>query len=171
LALMDEANPEPDWDPSADSARRDLRQVVDELRERCPVDWSPAMGWSVLRHADVRRVVEDHATFSNVVSRHRSVPNGTDPPEHAGYRRLVERILGADQVHAFEPVCRRIARDLLGALPGTATVDGMDALARPFAARAQCAFLGWPEALGGTLIDWVARKPWTGPGSRHRARA
>jgi cytochrome P450 len=157
LALMDDERAEADWDPLADSARRDLREVVDELRERCPVAWSPTMGWSVLRHADVLRVVEDHATFSNAVSRHRSVPNGLDPPEHAEHRRLVERVLGADRVRTFEPACRRIARDLVGALPGTATVELMGALARPFAARAQCAFLGWPEALAGTLIDWVER--------------
>jgi hypothetical protein len=70
----------PDWDPQLDLVRNDPKPVLDDMRQRCPVAHSRALGWSVFRHADVLRVLEDHATFSNAVSAHRSVPNGMDPP-------------------------------------------------------------------------------------------
>ena len=69
---------------------RDQRAAYDELRQRCPVAHSELMHWSLFRHADVKRVLSDHETFSNAVSQHLSVPNGMDPPEHTEYRRILE---------------------------------------------------------------------------------
>ena len=81
---------EPDWDPRAEKVLRDPSAAYDEMRERCPVAYSDYLQWSLFRHEDITRVLNDHHTFSNVVSRHLSVPNGMDPPEHTAYRRLIE---------------------------------------------------------------------------------
>ena len=79
-----------DWNPTNPEARLDPRATYDAMRERCPVAHSKLLGWSLFRHADVMRVLDDPATFSSVVSAHRAVPNGMDPPEHTEYRRVVE---------------------------------------------------------------------------------
>ncbi|WP_217495353.1 cytochrome P450 [Halofilum ochraceum] len=143
--------------PDAVSVRRDERVKFDELRERCPVVPRGSLGWSVYRYRDVRRIVEDHETFSNAVSRHLSVPNGMDPPEHTGFRRAIEPYFAAERVSRFEPQCRRLAGNLSDALKDDSTVEFMDAYAGAFAAAVQCAFLGWPRSLEGTLRAWTAR--------------
>ena len=81
---------QPDWDPKSDVVLRDQLAAYDEMRERCPVAYSDFLGWSLFRHEDVVRVLNDHETFSNAVSRHLSVPDGMDPPEHTEYRRIVD---------------------------------------------------------------------------------
>ena len=107
-----ENRPAPDWDPTAPEVLRDQRAAYDAMRRRCPVAYSEFLGWSLFRHEDVLRVLLDHETFSNAVSRHLSVPNGMDPPEHTAYRRLIEPFFSAEPVAAFEPVCREIAANL-----------------------------------------------------------
>jgi cytochrome P450 len=75
------ATPRPDWDPRSVEVQRDQLAAYDAMRERCPVAYSEFLGWSIFRHADVLRVLNDHTAFSNVVSSHRAVPSGMDPPE------------------------------------------------------------------------------------------
>lgn len=154
--------PSPDRDPRSDDAADahdadDAHAVLDRLRERrCPVSSEP-LQWSLLAHEDVVRALHDPATFSNAVSRHPAVPNGMDPPEHTAYRRLIDPYFAPARMRAFEPACREIATELVGALVGTDPVEVMSALALPFAVRAQCAFLGWPAELHGRLIAWTRR--------------
>jgi cytochrome P450 len=112
---------------------------------------------TVCRHADVVRVLHDHDTFSSVVSTHRSVPNGMDPPEHTIYRSMIDPYFSPERVASFEPACRRIAAALVDAACEQGDVDLMTSLALPFAGRVQCAYLGWPIDLAGTLIDWTRR--------------
>lgn len=144
-----------DWDPQSEAVLTDPIAAYDEMRRRCPVAYSEQLGWSLFRHADVMRVLEDHATFSNVVSKHRSVPNGMDPPEHTGYRRAIEPFFTERRMRVFEPICRQIARSLLEPLSGSGSFDVVECFATPFAARCQCAFLGWPEDRAQTLADWT----------------
>lgn len=146
-----------DWNPLADELTRDPLSAYDELRRRCPVAYSELLGWSVFRHADVLRVVREHETFSNVVSKHAAVPNGMDPPEHTAYRRALEPFFDDEHMRNYEPVCRGIASALAAQLPVQQTCDLIAAFAVPFAARCQCAFLGWPAAAAVTLADWTAR--------------
>jgi cytochrome P450 len=79
--------PQPDWDPRSPAVLDDQIAAYDQMRSRCPVAYSDYLHWSLFRHADVMRVLNDHDTFSNAVSSHLSVPNGMDPPEHTRYRR------------------------------------------------------------------------------------
>ena len=124
-----------DWDPTSAAALLDQRATFDDLRERCPVAHSDFLGWSLFRHADVVRVLNDAATFSSVVSRHLSVPNGMDPPEHAGYRRIVELYFQPARMQAFEAPCREIAASLVRDLAGPGEVEFIGALAQSFAVR------------------------------------
>jgi cytochrome P450 len=149
--------PPPDWDPRSQTVLDDQIAAYDRMRERCPVAYSDYLHWSLFRHADVVRVLNDHETFSNAVSRHLSVPNGMDPPEHTGYRKIVEAYFGPQRMQAFEPVCREIAVDLANDLPDEGETELMDGLAQNFALRVQCAFMGWPEDLHEPLRQWVLK--------------
>lgn len=150
-------NPQPDWDPRSLAVLGDQIAAYDRMRGRCPVAHSDYLHWSVFRHADVLRVLEDHDTFSNAVSLHPSVPNGMDPPEHAAYRALIEPYFAPERVRAFEPVCRDIAVGLVSRLPASGEVEPMGGFARDFALRIQCAFMGWPAELHEPLREWTRR--------------
>ncbi len=145
----------PDWELLSPAVFDDQIAAYDGLRHRCPVAWSDHLHWSLFRHADVLRVLNDPATFSNAVSARRSVPNGIDPPEHTAYRRLIEPYFGPQRIRTFEPVCRSIATDLVARLPERGEVELMDAFASEFALRVQCAFLGWPNDLHEPLRRWI----------------
>lgn len=113
--------------------------------------------WTVGEHAEVVHVLDHPETFSNVVSRHVAVPNGMDPPEHTAFRAVVDRYFTAPRLAAFEPALRDVSAGLFAALPRGQTVEVMEAFAEPFAARAQCAFMGWPDSLHEPLRQWVKR--------------
>lgn len=145
----------PDWDPRGDDVCTDQRAAFDAMRERCPVAQSEAFGWSVFRHADVARVLHDPATFSNEVSGHLSVPNGIDPPRHGAFRAMIEPYFAADCLEAFRPPCRDLARRLAQTAVGRPGADFMELVAGPFAAEAQCIFLGWSPDQAAPLREWT----------------
>lgn len=146
-----------DWDPKSAAVLRDQRAAFDEMRERCPVAYSDLLGWSLFRHEDIVRVLNDHVTFSSVVSKNLSVPNGMDPPEHGPYRRVIERYFAPQAMQVFEPQCRSLAADLMRSLYGRAELELMSDFAHPFAARVQCAFLGWPASMHEPLRRWTQK--------------
>jgi cytochrome P450 len=146
-----------DWDHGSDMVQTNQIRAYDDMRVRCPVAYSDHLGWSLFRHADVVRVLDDHRTFSNVASSHLSVPNGMDPPRHTEYRRLIEHYFAPDRVEAFEPVFRSISRSLVSELRRGGEIDIVVQLAERFAVHVQCAFLGWPADLHEPLLLWVRK--------------
>lgn len=149
--------PDDDWDPRAEAVQKNQISAYDEMRGQCPVAHSAYMGWSVFRHEDVKLVLNDHDTFSSRVSRHVSVPNGMDPPEHDVFRRVIEPCFSQARLQHFAPACRRVASALVGELPRSQPVEFMNAFARQFAVNVQCDYLGWPEALHAPLLHWLQR--------------
>ncbi|MHB1329065.1 MAG: cytochrome P450 family protein, partial [Gemmatimonadales bacterium] len=146
-----------DWDPRDPAVLDDQVRAYDRMRAGCPVAHSDYLGWSVFRHEDVVAVVEDHETFSSVVSNHQAVPNGFDPPEHTRYRRLVDRYFTPEQMAAFEPACRQVASRLVATLPRTQPMDFISAFALEFALEIQRVWLGWPTHTVEALRHWTAR--------------
>jgi len=146
-----------EWDPRSAEVQADQIKAYDAMRRRCPVADSDYLHSSLFRHADVVRVLHDPAVFSSQVSTHLNVPNGMDPPQHTAYRHLIEPYFGTQALAAFEPKCRRIAREMAGALPDRAEVEWMEDFARGSAMRMLCAFMGWPAALHGPLREWVRK--------------
>lgn len=145
----------PDWDPRSPEVTRDQRAAYDEMRERCPVAYSELMQWSIFRYEDVLRILLDPETFSNAVSRHVSVPNGMDPPQHTAYRRMIEPYFSPERMRVFEGSLKEIVTDLLTRVLAKEEVDFVKDFALPFAVQAQCAFLGWPDELHEPLIRWT----------------
>lgn len=150
-------NPAFDWDPLSAEVLADQRAAYDAMRERCPVAHSQAMHWSVLRHADVLRVLRDHDSFSSIVSEHPAVPNGYDPPEHSAYRQALDPLLSAERVQRFEPACRALAAQAVHDALSIGDVEVHQEFALPYAVRVQSAFLGWPHSVQDELLIWLAR--------------
>jgi cytochrome P450 len=152
-----ESNSQPqDWNPRATEVLGDPLRAYDALRRRCPVARSDYLHWSVLRHADVMRVLHDPDNFGNAASSHVSIPNGMDPPEHTPWRALVERYFTPAQVAAFAPVARATVRPLVQALPAGA-LEWMEGFAHDCAVRLLCAFMEWPQQLEAPLREWTRR--------------
>lgn len=149
--------PRPNWDPRSAQVQADQRAAFDELRERCPVAWSESMHWSVLRHADVMRVLQDHETFGSAVSQHPAVPNGYDPPQHTAYRRALDPFFSPERMKQFEPVCREVVANTVGQALALRDLEVNHEFALPFAVRVQCAFLGWPPLVQDELLNWLRR--------------
>lgn len=148
---------EPDWDPREDGVLKDQIRAYDTMRTQCPVAWSDYQHWTLFRHSDVMRALEDHQTFSSVSSSHLSVPNGMDPPEHTHYRQVIEPYFSEQAMSEFEPICRNIARNLVNSLPSGEAFDIVERFSRAFALQIQCAFMGWPDSLHEPLREWVLK--------------
>lgn len=154
---MTASKPGPTWNPRSAEVRADQIKAYDALRQRRPVAHSDQLHASLLRHADVMRVLHDPLTFSSQVSTHLNVPNGMDPPQHTAYRRIIEPYFDAPALAAFEPECRRIAREMVQALPEHGEVEWMEDFARDCTMRLLGAFMGWPDELHGPLREWVRK--------------
>jgi cytochrome P450 len=118
----------PDWDPKSPSVLTNQIAAYDDMRQRCPVANSDYLNWSLFRHEDVMRVLNEPETFSNAVSAHLSIPNGMDPPEHTTYRQIVDRYFSAERMATFDPACRRIAVDLVEHLPSGSELELMESV-------------------------------------------
>jgi hypothetical protein len=127
------------------------------MRERCPVAYSDFLGWSLFRHEDITRVLNDPGTFSNAVSRHLSVPNGMDPPEHTKYRRIIESYFRPERMGAFEPQCRKIAANLVKSQLERDQIELISEFAHLFSVRVQCSSLGWPAEMYEPLSLWTQK--------------
>lgn len=144
----------PDWDPHSDTVSTDQLIAYDKMRGRCPVAFSERHQWSLFKHEDITRVLHDHNTFSNAVSRHLSVPNGMDPPQHTAYRKIIEPFFSPDTMAAFEPVCRDFAAALMEKIPLGRPAEIIGTFAQTYALQVQCAFLGWPFEMQESLRQW-----------------
>ena len=156
----------PDWQPLDSAVADDQLAAFDRLRRSCPVAFSGELGWSLFRHADVMAVLADHETFGSDVSPHLSVPNGMDPPEHTRFRRQIDPYFTPERVERYAATFRGLATELVTRLPD-GEVEIMGALSHPFAARVQCAFMGWPDELHEPLRAWTAASQHA---TRHRDR-
>lgn len=146
-----------DWDPLGKECQNQPLTVYDRMRCKCPVAYSDKLGWSIFRHEDVVRVLNDHTTFSSVVSNHPAVPNGFDPPCHTAYRRLIEPFFAPEKVRGLESGCREIANLILLGLKGRGELEFVSEVAEPYSVRAQCAFMGWKPNLSASLLQWLKR--------------
>ncbi|MGW6690621.1 cytochrome P450 [Streptomyces sp. NPDC054961] len=153
------------------------------LRDHHPVAWQrepEVLGWpagpgfwAVTRHADVVRVLRDHAAYSSRLGAtqirdpdpadlpflRRTMLN-QDPPEHGKLRRTVARAFTPARVDAFASRARDRARTLLraardGAEGGSA--DVVRAVTDEYALLNLADLLGVPAADRGLLLEWTVR--------------
>ena len=144
--------------------------IWDDLRASCPVAHSGRYGgvWLPTRHADVAAIANDTEHFTSrsvIVNEHRSpkemAPQGiappitSDPPFHAGARRLLLSVLSPQAVAALEPSTRAYCRELLGAVAGHDVVDGAVDYAQHIPVRVIANMLGLPDTDGDRFRGFV----------------
>ncbi len=125
--------------------------------------------WGIFSHAEIDKAALDAATFSNV-----TVPPGTprilplqvDPPEHAGYRRVVNKYFGALPIRATETAMRPVAVEIIDGMIARGSADFAQDYAYQFSTRVLCRHLRVKD-------DWKIYNDWssemeraTGAGTR-----
>ena len=136
--------------------------IWDGLREQCPIAHSDRYGgtWLPVRHADVTAIAYDTEHFTSrsvVVSEVRpddndlpapigiAPPITSDPPFHAGARRLLLPAFGPKQVAGYEQFTRELCRELLDARAGQREFDAAAASAQHIPLRVIVKMLGFPQ--------------------------
>ncbi|MDI3409003.1 cytochrome P450 [Streptomyces cavernicola] len=152
-----------------------------ELRAHHPVAWQEeyeVLGWpagpgfwAVARHADVVRVLKDHATFSSHLGATqirdpapddlpfiRRMMLNQDPPHQVRLRRLVSRAFTRGRIERFETKIRERARQLLVAAREFGDgVDLVSTVTDDYALLNLADLLGVPKSDRGLLLKWTER--------------
>jgi len=125
--------------------------------------------WGIFSHAEVEKAAVDTATFSNITvppGTPRIIPLQVDPPEHAGYRRLVNKYFGPLPIKATEAAVRPIAVEIIDSMMAKGTADFAHEYAYQFSTRVLCKHLHVKD-------DWKIFNDWssemeraTGAGTR-----
>jgi cholest-4-en-3-one 26-monooxygenase len=150
-----------------------------ERRATAPVWWNPqAIGpaffddegfWVISRHADIRSISKDTATWSNwakgavmrmpetstreQVDAGRAFLLNMDPPEHTRMRKIVSRMFTPRAVAALEDDLREHARDIISAAADHGSGNFVEDIAVHLPLRAILDLLGVPEADHEHLCD------------------
>ncbi len=150
-----------------------------ERRATAPVWWNPqAIGpaffddegfWVISRHADIRSISKDTATWSNwakgavmrmpetstreQVDAGRAFLLNMDPPEHTRMRKIVSRMFTPRAVAALEDALREHARDIISAAADHGSGNFVEDIAVHLPLRAILDLLGVPEADHEHLCD------------------
>ncbi|SDZ47086.1 Cytochrome P450 [Amycolatopsis xylanica] len=139
------------------------RTAADGLRE--PVRFTHG-AWFVHSHAEVDRVLTEHATFSSDELRHSAEPVphadnpllrtmlALDPPEHHRQRKIVSRAFTPRAVAALKPRIAATARELLDATKGS-SIDFIDGFAYPLPIITIAALLGVDPGRQPDFVRWA----------------
>ena len=131
------------------------------MRDRHPV-WCDADGtWHVFRHADVRAVLGDPATFSSDLSRAvPGLPHGPgmltqlDPPEHRELRGVLSAAFTPRAIAVLEPRIREVSARLLDA--AGERFELVAALAQPLPLTVIAELLGLPPEDHDLFARWTS---------------
>jgi cytochrome P450 len=162
------------YDPLAEAVQRDPYPFYAALRADAPVAYVESLqAYAVSRHADVRRVMHDHETFSSeamaaLVSRpgeyaaeSRSDASvlpvsivGADGDAHTRLRSIVNRAFTPKRIGVIEDDIRRVARDLVDALVAGESGDVQSGLAVPLPTIVIATMLGIPPERRDDFRRW-----------------
>ncbi len=139
-----------DVDPrdAAFFARADYYEVLAKLRAEDPVHQCGPGFWAVTRYEDIRNLSRDPAHFCsgqgalvNDPIRSTGTPMSgrsilhMDPPEHAVFRKLVNREFTPRALSGLEESIRKSASTLLDAVDPAGEIDFVAELSAPFPSR------------------------------------
>jgi cytochrome P450 len=101
------------------------------------IDLLGKAGFSMFQHAEAREVLERHGIPRNTKL-------STDPPEHKGYRGIVNASFTAGRVNASTPFVRGVIDELVDGLAGGGVRDFLREFASPLPVRVIANRLGLP---------------------------
>jgi cytochrome P450 len=143
----------------------DYYEVLARLRVEAPVfEYAPAT-LAITRYHDIRAISRDPETFCsgrgalvNDPLREGGTVAGSilhmDPPQHASWRRILNREFTGRAVGRMEGEIRALVRALLDAVPVGEVVDLVDVLAAPLPVLVICDLLGVPDANRADFRRW-----------------
>lgn len=124
--MTERTAPSPDFDAAAAEDFDSPHAVFKDLRARCPVAYSDAMGgfWAATKYDDIVRVLTEWETFTttiqNVVPRvattQRRPPLHLDPPGNKPYRNAITRLLTPAKIGAWRDKIVAMTAELLDPL-------------------------------------------------------
>jgi cytochrome P450 len=148
----------------------DPATVWQGMRQECPVAHSDrdGGGWMLSRRQDITAVALDPSTYSSRAGevtgpvpqpgRELKLPPVTsDPPEHAGDRKLLMPFFNKMAVDELEPLTRATARELLDDLVSHAEVDAVESFARVIPVVVTTHMLGLPPEDRPKFQRWTLR--------------
>ena len=139
--------------------RPDYYELLAGLRRDAPVhEFAPGM-LTVARYDDIREISRDPARFCSSMGALVNDPMRTwerpqkapsilhmDPPDHVGFRKLVNREFTPRAIAGLEPRIRDLARAALDRTPSSGEFDFVDMVAAPFPLMVIAELLGIPDA-------------------------
>ena len=144
--------------------------IQDQLRERCPIARTERFGgaWLPVRYADVAAIAYDTERFSSravIVSHFRpprelapaggSPPISSDPPFHAGARKLLLPAFTKAAVSRLEPATRAFCHSLIDGLAGREVADAATEYAQHIPVRVIADLLGFPASDGPQFREFI----------------
>jgi cytochrome P450 len=141
----------------SDEMRRNPYAAYDDLRRASPVLRAPAPfhAWLVFDYTGVKRVLEDHQTFSSRVPAPRNWLAFFDAPQHTLQRALISRAFTPRMIAALEPRIRELSRGLLDAVQPRGRMDLVSEYAVPLPRMVIAGMVGIPPA------DWPLFRSWS----------
>ncbi len=158
--------PEPDAVPDIDFVRGEFwganpHDELTWLRRNAPIHWDGRV-WGVARHADVKAVSKDPATFSNAGGIRPDagpVPMmiDMDDPEHGCRRKLVNRGFTPRRVRDSEDRIRSVCDEIIDRVCEAGTCDFVWDIAAPLPLIMIGDALGVAPEDRATLLEWSDR--------------
>jgi cytochrome P450 len=142
-------------------------ETYDLLREHLPIakirgvpllPGAPETNAHVLTRYDqiseVLRNTDDFSSQINVYPVRPWIPQAIDPPEHTGYRRILNPWFTVDAMRELEPHIEEYAEELLDAMLGRDEFDLVAGFADPLPTVIFCELMGFPADDYGRIMDW-----------------
>ena len=138
--------------------RADYYDLLADLRRDAPVhEFAPGMV-TIARYDDIREISRDPARFCSSMGALVNDPMRTwerpakapsilhmDPPDHVGFRKLVNREFTPRAIASLEPRIRELARMVLDRTPDAGEFDFIELVAAPFPLLVIAELLGIPD--------------------------
>lgn len=133
----------------------------DDLRDEHRVFWSPLFGgfWCLTRYADIHAAFQRPEVFSSrmqaIPGREvRMLPITLDPPEHSGYRKLLNKPFSPGSVGALEDDLRALCGQLIEEVTARGECDFIADFAERLPTEIFLRLLGLPRADVDLFLDW-----------------
>jgi cytochrome P450 len=163
--------PELVWDQRLDDFTRELDDpyiAASRLHEGPGVIWATDAGfdkpgWVLTRHALIQEAFIDSEHFSSARTSHindtmgggwRLIPLEVDPPEHQGYRRILNGYFTPGAVNRLESPVREICDSLISEFEDRGACEFISQFATPFPSYFFLAMMGMSKAMLPQILEW-----------------
>ncbi len=142
-------------------------ETYDLLREHLPIARTPtppmmpgspdSAAYLLTRYDHVGEVLRNPADFSSQIAIYPIrpwIPQAIDPPEHTGYRRILNPWFTAEAMRTLEPHIEEYAEQLLDEMLQEDAFDLVARFADPLPTVIFCELMGFPSKDYARIMDW-----------------